>query len=149
MFGRQNKHVLPKHGIACWPEPEKHSRRPGAPKASKVSAFLEKAAFLLLAAFLVSLAAFCCQNHVLCKTGSRKSAEFGGKSAEFGGKSAESRGSSCQHVGVFVAFPFFLAGGVVCAFRRKFLPPAAGGSRYVCVGVRACSSGDPARPFCR
>ena len=149
MFGRQNKHVLPKHGIACWPEPEKHSRRPGAPKAAKVSAFLEKAAFLLLAAFLVSLAAFCCQNQVLCKTGSRKLAEFGGKSAELGGKSAESRGSSCQHVGVFVAFRrFFSRAALFVLFGGNFclLPPEGPG---MCVGVRACSSGYPARPFCR
>ena len=89
-----------------------------------------KAAFLLLAAFLVSLAAFCCQNQVLCKTGSRKSAEFGGKSAEFGGKSAESRGSSCQHVGVFVAFRrFFSRAALFVLFGGNFclLPPEGPG----------------------
>ena len=112
---------------------------PGPPKSAEVSAFLEKGAFLLLAAFLVSLAAFFFQCQVLCKTGSRKSAEFGGKSAEFGGKSAEFGGSRFQHAGVFVAFRRFFSRAAFCGlfggnFCRRGLSAegsAAEGSRYV------------------
>ena len=89
---------------------------PGPPKSAEVSAFLEKGAVLLLAPFLVSLAAFF-QNQVLCKTGSRKSAEFGGKSAEF-------RGSRFQHVGVF-GWRFLGFSAEISAagtFRQKVLP---------------------------
>ena len=79
---------------------------PGPPKSAEVSAFLR------LAAFLVSLAAFFSKSSSV-QNRQQEIAEFGGKSAEFGGKSAEFRGSRFQHVGVFVAF-FGLFGGNFC-----------------------------------
>ena len=89
-------------------------------KSADGSAFLEKGAFLLLAEFLVFLAAFF-QIKFCAKNLSRKSAEFGEKSAEF-------RGSGFQHVGVSVLFRRFVL-FLFCGrdFRRKVLPPEGPG----------------------
>ena len=96
---------------------------PGPPKSAEVSAFLAKAAFLLFAAFFSFPGSVFFQNQVLCKAGSRKSAELGGTSAEFSGTSAEFRGIVAFRL-VFSARAAFLGflGGLFLPgpFGRKF-----------------------------
>ena len=96
---------------------------PGPPKSAKVSAFLEKGAFLQLAAFLVSLAAFFSKSSSV----QNRQQEIGGIRREIGGISRK-QVSACRSVCCVSAC--FLSGGVFWAFRRKFLPPGPFGRKF-------------------
>ena len=100
------------------------------PNRQKFLPFWKKAPFCCWRRFLFPWQRFF-KIKFCAKTGSMKSAEFGGKSASF-------RGSRFQHVGVFVAFRRFfsraafswLFGGKFCRRGLSAESSAAGGSKY-------------------